>query len=325
MRYLVAWLLSACPLVAAQSLMSPQPPAPVQESSSSDRSAQQKPASAQPMFKSHSSELVVLPVTVTDKSGRLITDVPRESFAIYDEGRPQQISAFSNEDIPVSIALVIDDSGSMGQKLGEVVAASLSFAKWSHPEDELFVIQFNDHVRSALGGRSIAAADLPELERALHSLRPEGQTALYDGVTDALARLNGSTQARRVLVLVSDGGDNASQVGLDEVLARAKRSNVTMYTIGLFDEATNDSNPGVLKRLAETTGGQRFLPKSPGPLLAACQQIAYEIRNSYTVGYEPPDADGRFHRVHVELTGPRYRGFKVRTRPGYVAAEGGGR
>jgi len=274
------------------------------------------------MFRSHSSELVVLPVAVTDKSGRLITDVPRESFAVYDEGRPQQIRAFSNEDIPVSIALVIDDSGSMGQKLGEVIAASLSFAKWSHPEDELFVIEFNDDVRSALAGRSIAAADLPELERALHSLRPEGQTALYDAVTDALARLDGSSHARRVLVLVSDGGDNASKAGLTEVLERAKRSNVTMYTIGLFDEATSDINPDALKRLAETTGGQRFLPKSPGPLMVACEQIAHEIRNSYTVGYEPPEADGRFHRLRVELTDPRYRGLKVRTRPGYVAANG---
>jgi VWFA-related protein len=283
----------------------------------------QEPAQAaaqQPIFRSHSSELVVLPVTVTDKAGRLVTDLPREQFNVYDEGRLQEIAAFSSEDIPVSIALVIDDSGSMGQKLGQVIAASLSFARWSHPEDELVVIEFNDQVRDALDGRRLRAADLPELERALRTLRPDGQTALYDALMDGLSHLDASTHTRRVLVLVSDGGDNASRATLETVLQRAQRSNVTMYTIGLFDESSKDSNPGVLKRLADSTGGERFLPKSPGPLLAACERIAREIRNSYTVGYEPPDRDGRFHRLRVELNDPRARSLKVRTRPGYMAA-----
>jgi len=278
-------------------------------------------ASQPPLFRSHSSELVVLPVTVTDRAGRLVTDLPRERFNVYDEGRLQAIRAFSSEDIPVSIALVIDDSGSMGQKLGQVTAASLAFARGSHPEDELLIIEFNEEVRDALGGRRLVAADLPDLERALRTLRPDGQTALYDALMDGLSHLDEATHSRRVLVLVSDGGDNASRATLDEVLARAQRSNVTMYTIGLFDEYARDSNRGVLKRLAEATGGERFLPKSPGPLLAACEQIAREIRNSYTVGYEPPDRDGRFHRLRVELTDPRYKNLKVRTRPGYVAAE----
>jgi len=105
-------------------------------------------AGQEPLFRSRSSELVVLPVTVTDKDGRLITGLPREHFAVFDEGRPQDITAFSSQDVPVSIALVIDDSGSMGEKLGEVVAASLAFARWSHPDDELIVIEFNDTVET---------------------------------------------------------------------------------------------------------------------------------------------------------------------------------
>jgi VWFA-related protein len=303
MRFLmIAWLGSI-------SLLAQEPARPQQ-------------AGQPPMFRSHSSELVVLPVTVTDKSGRLVTDLPRDHFTVYDEGRPQNIAAFSSEDIPVSIALVIDDSGSMGRKLGQVIAASLSFARWSHPEDELLVVEFNDEVRDAVGGRSIAAADIPELAQALRTLRPDGQTALYDALMDGLSHLDKAVHSRRVLVLISDGGDNASHATLADVLGRAQRSNVTMYTIGLFDDDARDSNPGVLKRLAEATGGERFLPKSPGPLLAACEQIAREIRNSYTVGYEPPDRDGRFHKLRVELSDPRYKSFKVRTRPGYVAADG---
>jgi VWFA-related protein len=264
----------------------------------------------------------VLPVTVTDDDGALVSDVPRQAFTVFDEGRRQEITAFSNEDIPVSIAVVIDDSGSMQPKLGEVIAATLTFARNSHPEDELQVIEFNDHVRAALDGRSITAADAALLEEALHTLRPEGQTALYDAVMEGLTRLEDSERQRRVLVLVSDGGDNASRATLDDVLERAQRANVTIYAIGLYDENARDRNPGVLQRLAERTGGRRFLPKSPGPLMTACAQIAREIRNSYTIGFVPPDRDGRFHRLRVTVSEAGGRSLKVRTRPGYVAASG---
>jgi Ca-activated chloride channel homolog len=274
------------------------------------------------MFRSESSELVVLPVTVTDKAGGLISDLEREQFMVYEDGRRQEVAAFSNEDIPVSIALVIDDSGSMGRKLGEVIAASLSFARASHPEDELLVIEFNDQVRDALEGRRLSTADLPDLELALRTLRPSGQTALYDALTDGLSHLDETTHARKVLVLISDGADNASRATLDDVLERARRSNVTMYTIGLFDENSSDRNPGVLKTIASATGGERFLPHSPGPLMTACDRIAREIRHSYTIGYEPTARDGRFHRVQVDVRDPQRRGLKVRTRPGYLAARG---
>jgi Ca-activated chloride channel homolog len=137
-----------------------------------------------------------------------------------------------------------------------------------------------------------------------------------------LDRLEQSDRQRRVLVLVSDGGDNASRATLDDVLQRARASKVTMYAIGLYDEGARDSNPGVLKRLADATGGERYLPQSPGPLMVACEQIAREIRNSYTVGYVPPDRDGRFHRLRVEVNAPGHQSLKVRTRPGYVAADG---
>jgi len=216
-----------------------------------------------PAFKAGSSELVVVPVTVTDKQGRLVADLQREAFGVYDNDRRQDIAFFAHEDTPVSVALVIDSSGSMRPKVGEVVAATLAFARASHPEDELLVIEFNERVRDALNGRRLTAADAADLETALRSLRPDGQTALYNALIDGLDHLEHASRSRRVMVLVSDGGDNASSTTFDEVLARARRSDVTIYTIGLFDEGGHDTNPGVLKRLAEATAAPGSCPALP--------------------------------------------------------------
>src|SRR5262245_41478395 len=216
-----------------------------------------------PSFRSVSSELVVLPVVVKDGQGRLVTGLPRDRFVVYDNGARVDVSLFTNEDTPVSIALVVDSSGSMRGKVGSVISASLDFARRSHPEDELFTIGFNDSVHDALDGRSITAQDHVELVLALRRLVPDGQTALYDAVADGLEHLSKAAHPRRVLVLISDGGDNASRLKLDEVLARARDGNVTIYAIGLYEERAPDTNPGVLKRLAASTGGERFFPRSP--------------------------------------------------------------
>lgn len=281
-------------------------------------SGQQPPD--RPSFVSGASELVVLPVTVTDRQGRLISDLPQERFVVFDQGRQQDVVLFSSQDVPVSIAVVIDDSGSMRSKLGEVVAATLSFARWSHPQDELFAIEFNDTVRDALGGARLEAGHTRELEAALRTLVPQGQTALYDALLMALNRLDHAMHARKVLVLLSDGGDNVSKATLDQVLAHARRSNVAIYAIGIYDVDTPDTNPGVLKALAAATGGERFFPKSPGPLLQSCLEIAREIRSGYTLGYIPPERDGRYHPVRVQVNRTDGRPLVARTRPGYFAA-----
>jgi len=267
---------------------------------------------------STSSELVVLPVTVLDRQGRLVADLPRERFAVYDNGRPQTISVFSNEDTPVTIGLVLDDSRSMAPKLGEVVAGALAFARSSNPQDEIFAIAFNDTVQDTMAD-VVAASDLARIEAALTRLVPDGRTALYDALVAGLDRLNQATRPRKVLIVISDGGDNASTTKLDAVLARARQSNVTIYTLGLFDANDGDTNPGVLKKLAYTTGGARFLPESAGRLLQDCQHIAREIRSGYTIGYVPPDRDGAYHRVRVDVQSSDRR-LTIRTRPGYFAA-----
>jgi Ca-activated chloride channel homolog len=278
--------------------------------------------SPQATFVSASSDLVVLPVTVTDKRGSYVPNVARDRFAVFDNGRPQSVTLFRSDDTPVSVALVIDSSGSMGPKLPDVIVATLNFARSSNPSDELYVVPFNDTVYladSEEASRPFLISNVAALESGLRSLVPLGRTALYDAVILALDRVESGAQPRKAIVVVSDGGDNASRATLDDVLARAKRSNVTIFTIGLFDPDGLDKNPGVLKSLAVATGGQRFLPKSPDRLVQACEQIARELRSGYTLGYVPPDRDGGYHQVRVEISAPGSAKLVARTRPGYVA------
>jgi VWFA-related protein len=231
------------------------------------------------------------------------------------------IAIFTNEDTPLTIGLIIDASGSMRLKMGEVVTAALAFARSSNPEDELFVIRFNDDVQHVIKDRNfLLADDVTSLSNALRLMRPDGRTALYDALVEGIDHLAHGSRTRKVLVVVSDGGDNASEATLERVLARARESNAAIYTIGVFDPEDLDRNPGVLKSLARATGAARFLPRSPGELLQACERIAREIRSGYTIGYVPPDRDGGFHRVRVDVQPTPPQKMTVRTRPGYFAA-----
>jgi len=278
-------------------------------------------APQEPSFRSGSSELVVLPVIVTDKQGRYLSDIERDRFTVFDNGRRVPIELFTNEDTPVTIGLVIDASGSMRSKLGDVIIAALAFSRSSNPQDELFVVRFNDDVQHVIRDRPfLFADDLAALNVALRSMRPDGRTALYDALVEGIDHLGRGSRARKALVVVSDGGDNASAATLDQVLGRARESNATIYTLGIYEPDDLDKNPGVLKSLARATGGERFLPKSAGEMLRVCELIAREIRSGYTIGYVPPDRDGNYHRVRVDVQPPASQKVTVRTRPGYFAA-----
>lgn len=273
----------------------------------------------QPAFRSLSAELVVLPVVVTDRHGGYVGDLLRDRFTVFDNGRKVPIELFSNEDTPVTVGLVIDSSSSMRTKMGAVIAAASRFAALSNPQDELFALRFNDDVSETVPDRRfLLASDRVAFESALGTMVPEGRTALYDALLTGLEHLDRGGRPRKVLLLISDGGDNASAATLESVLVRARRSNATIYTIGLFEPDDPDSKPRVLKDLANATGGERFIPRSTGPLLQVCERIAREIRSGYTIGYEPPDHDGVYHHVRV-LVDTDGRKLKIRTRPGYFA------
>ena len=284
-----------------------------------------------PVFRSGSSDLVVLPVVVTDKQGGYVSDLPRERFMVYDNGRRVPIDLFTNQDAPVTVGLIIDASGSMQAKIADVIAASLTFARSSNPEDELFALRFNDDVQEMVPDRPfLMAADLGALESAVRAIRIEGRTALYDGLMAGLDHLDKGARVRKALIVISDGGDNASAATLDRVQARARRSNAAIYTIGIYDEDDVDKDPGVLKSLANNSGGERYLPRSPSDLSRIGERIARDIRGGYTIGYVPPARDGAYHRVKIEIDKAAdktagttsNRRLDVRTRPGYFAAMG---
>lgn len=275
----------------------------------------------EPTFRGATADLVVLPVTVEDRDGGLVADLPQDRFVVYDDGRKQDVQFFSDKNAPVSVAWVIDSSYSMMPRIRHVAAATLRFASLSQADDELFIVHFNDFPQHLFESRGVEAANTAELARGLAEIIPDGRTALYDALLAGIDRLEKTARARKAMIVVSDGDDTASYAKLDDVLDRARRTDITIYTIGFSGDLIGweNSNPGVLKTLANASGGKRFMASSTGPLLQAAERIAREIRSSYTLSFTPRDRDGRFHRVRVEITGRDRNRFVVRTRPGYVA------
>ena len=264
-------------------------------------------------------ELVVLPVSVTDSNGAFVSGLQRKHFRILEEGRPQKITLFTDEDNPVTVGLIVDRSRSMGPKLAEVAEAVLAFAHSSNPDDEMFVVDFSDGVSVAhLGGQEFAN-DPKELEKAVAAVTASGQTALYDAVIKGLQHLRQGHRDRKALVIVSDGGDNASSHKFGDVLDLARRSHAQIYAIGLVGEAGEEENPAVLRRLCRETGGIAFFPHPQESVADVSKRIARDLREQYTLGYSP---QGNIHRSNyrklvVQVSAPGLGKVQVRTRTGY--------
>jgi Ca-activated chloride channel homolog len=265
--------------------------------------------------------LVVLHATVTDRLGNLVTNLGEKDFEISENGVSQQIKLFKNEDIPVAVGLVIDHSTSMGPKLAEVVTAARGFVRSSNRQDEMFVVNFNEKASLGLPPTVPFTDDTVELERAIMIEVARGQTALYDAIAMGLERLRTASRDKKALIAISDGGDNASRLKLDHVMNLAERSSAVIYTVGVFDEDDPDQNPGVLKRLAQATGGEAFLPHKLGEVTAICERIAHDIRHQYTIGYVPsnPARDGSYRTIRVRARTEGQGKLTVRTRTGYLA------
>lgn len=265
--------------------------------------------------------LVVLHVVVADHQGRVVRDLPRDAFQVYEDGVPQKVTLFQHEDTPVAVGLVVDNSGSMRRKLPEVVAAATAFARSSNPADQMFVVNFNERISLGLPPDEAFVSDPGELKTAMLRIQARGETALYDAVAAASVHIRESTLQKKVLIVLSDGGDNASARHFPEILSMVQRSDVVVYTVGLFDEYDKDRNPGVLRQLAKASGGEAFFPKELGDVTSVLQAVSRDIRNQYTVGYAPTNArrDATFRKIAVKLAAPHADRWIVRTRMGYFA------
>ena len=267
-------------------------------------------------------DLVVLRATVRDGKGAPVAGLGKEDFQVFEDKVPQQIEFFSHEDVPVTVGLVIDNSGSMRSKRSDVINAALAFARSSNPEDQVFVVNFNEHVSMGLPGNVPFTGNQEQLERALSRNKANGLTALYDAVAVALEQLKKGKWDKKVLILISDGGDNASRHKLAEIVTMVNQSSAIIYTMGIFDANDDDRNPRMLKQLSRISGGESFFPESLQKILPICQQIAHDIRNQYTISYAPANrkSDGAYRAIEVKARKTSTRGrLIVSTRAGYSA------
>jgi VWFA-related protein len=265
--------------------------------------------------------MVVLSATAEDHKHIPVSGLGEDDFQVYEDGVLQPIKQFSHEDIPVTVGLVIDNSGSMSTKRADVIAAALAFARSSNPQDQMFVVNFNEKVSFGLPDYTLFTDQVAQLEVALSRIASNGETALYDAIAVALEHLRKGTRDKKVLIVISDGGDNASQHKLADIMALAGQPDAIIYTIGIFDEQDADRNPGVLRRLAKDTGGEAFLPKSLKDVAPICERIAHDIRNQYTLAYVPTNKkrDGAYRVIQVKASAPGRGQLLVRTRTGYFA------
>jgi Ca-activated chloride channel family protein len=265
--------------------------------------------------------MVVLRATAQDHKGTLVSGLGKDEFQVYEDGVLQPIKYFSHEDIPVTVGLVIDNSGSMRPKRADVIAAALAFARSSNPQDQMFVVNFNEKVSFGLPDNTPFTDQVAQLEGALSRIAADGETALYDAVAAALEHLKKGKCDKKVLIVISDGGDNASKRKLSEIMTLVGQPDAIIYTIGIFDMQDADRNPGVLKRLAKDTGGEAFLSESLRDVVPICERIAHDIRNQYTISYVPTNRnrDGSYRVIKVQARAPGLGRLLVRTRTGYFA------
>jgi len=263
-------------------------------------------------------DLVLLDVSVRDSHGGYVTDLPKDAFHVWVDGKPQAIADFSRVDAPVTVGLIVDNSGSMRYKRKEVVLSGLAFAKESNPKDEFFVVNFNNTVEPGLPANVLFTDNIELLHKALYWGQSVGQTALYDAIAYGLKHLERANLEKRTLIVVSDGGDNVSHLKQAGVLNLIEESRATVYTIGILDPLDGDLQPAILKKFARVSGGEYFQPETMGDVPKVLSKIAQDIRNRYTLGFTPPaSAPNQVHQIKVTASSEG-RKLIVRTRTSYT-------
>ena len=255
------------------------------------------------------STLVLIPVTVTDPLNRFVTGLEKENFKLTEDKLPQDITQFSSEDAPLSVGVVFDCSGSMGHKLDKSRQAVAQFFKLANPEDEFFLVQFNDSANLI----QPFTRNLEEIQNKLAFTNSKGRTALLDAVYMALHEMKKARNPRKALLLISDGGDNSSRYSEAEIKAMVKEADVQIYAIGIYESAggrsrtpEETSGPALLTEIAEQTGGRQYQVDNLNELPDVAAKIGVELRNQYILGYSPKNLtrDGKYRKVQVRLVQP---------------------
>jgi Ca-activated chloride channel family protein len=266
---------------------------------------------------------VLLHATVRRRRGPPVAGLDRDAFQIFEDGVPQQIRHFSHAEVPATVGLVIDNSGSMITRRAEVIAAALAFAESSNPYDQIFLVNFNERVRFGLPSGVPFTDDRAQLRDAMKSVTADGMTALYDAVVVALQHLTLADRDKKVLIVISDGADNASNHTEEQMLALAARSGAIIYGLGIYEpgDPENRRPRAALRALAEVSGGEAFFPQSLREVLPLCERIAREIRSQYALSYIPTNQhlDGTYRTIEVRAATPGGRALSVTTRLGYTA------
>jgi Ca-activated chloride channel family protein len=284
-------------------------------------SAQESPPEQE--FKLYTNtDLVVLSVGVQNSRGANVRNLKASDFKIYEDGQLQTIKQFANEELPVTIGIVVDASGSMRKKQAEVITAALSFVKASNPQDEIFVVNFNDQASLGLPSSIPFSSDPGTLRDALMGRYPAGRTALYDALTLAAKHLAEGKWERKAILLISDGGDNNSDKSFSDAVRGIEESGATLYNIALFDPDEPEHSVGTLRRLSKMTGGETFVPMDVPEIGPLCLRVAADIRASYTMAYTPPQPDQHTkpRKLKVVATDPGSGKLVARTRTSYILA-----
>ncbi|MGA7589042.1 MAG: VWA domain-containing protein [Candidatus Sulfotelmatobacter sp.] len=303
-------------------------PSPVQVPPGQAQPAPPAPPSTQPQAPPDNGTFVIrtdvdevlLHATVVDDKQRIVTDLGRSAFSVFEDGKPQTIISFHHEDIPVAMGIVIDNSGSMREKRAKVNAAALNLVRSSNPQDEVFVVNFNDEYYLDQDFTN----DLLKLKEALEKIDARGGTALYEAVVASADHLKRDARLeRKVLFVVTDGEDNASRETLEQAVKQLQEENgPSVYAIGILgDEEHPKRAKRALEIIAQRTGGIAFFPKTLDEVDEISRQVAHDIRNQYTIGYKPtnPKGTGGFRTIRVEAKAKGHGKMLVRTKSGYYA------
>lgn len=278
-------------------------------------------AAQDPTFRSDT-RLVVLYASVVDRKGDLVTNLKQDDFTVLENKAQQPIRTFLREDVPISLGLVVDNSGSMRDKRKQVEAAAIALVKSSNREDEVFVVNFNDDLYLDV----TMTNDIKKMEEGLAQIDSRGGTAMRDALSASIDYLREKGRKdKKVLLVVTDGNDNASAMTLEKLVQRAQQAEVLVYAIGILNEEERREAKRAeraLEALTKATGGQAYFPSSVNDVNEIALKVAHDIRNQYVIAYSPTDEamDGTFRRIEVKARG---RGLTVRTRTGYYATRRG--